>query len=100
MFIGLAHGSVVPPGSRQRLELRSDLAFGATDSHGAVRAVQSQGIAVAIDGAIYNRSELGQTRSDAELVADLYRRHGFEAMLARLNGDFAIALYDPALDTL
>lgn len=100
MFVGLAHGTIVHPGSPQRLDLRPDLAIGATDRHGAVRAVQSHGVAVGIDGAIYNRSEMGQAGSDAEGVADLYRRHGFEATLKRLNGDFSVALYDPDADTL
>ncbi len=100
MFVGLAHGAVVPPGSRQRLELSLDMAIGATDSHGAVRAVQSQGVAVAIDGGIYNRSELGQAGSDAECVADLYRRYGFEETLKKLNGDFSIAVHDPDTETL
>jgi len=100
MFFGLAQGSVVADSSRQHLEIRPDFALGATDCHGVVRAAETDGIAVAIDGAVYNRLELGQAENDAELVADLYRRHGFEATLARLNGDFAIALFDPAADAL
>src|SRR5438477_11229478 len=60
----------------------------------------SAGVAVVVDGAIYNRNELGRFPSDAHLIADLYRRDGFERLLARLNGDFAIALYDGAAGTL
>lgn len=55
-------------------------------------------VAVAIDGYILNRSSLCFGRdgisNDTTLVADLYREHGFSAMLSRLHGDFAIALYD------
>jgi asparagine synthase (glutamine-hydrolysing) len=57
-------------------------------------------ISVALDGAIYNRHELGACASDAELVAQLYREHGFADLLPRLNGDFAIALYDSESRTL
>jgi asparagine synthase (glutamine-hydrolysing) len=57
-------------------------------------------LTVALDGAIYNRGELGQFASDAQLVAELYRKWGFQALLQQLNGDFAIALHDHANDTL
>ena len=58
------------------------------------------GVSVVLDGAIYNRGELGKFASDAQLIADLYRKHGFEALLAHLNGDFAIAVHDENTDTL
>ena len=32
---------------------------------------------------------------DLALLAALYRRHGFEGMLERLIGDFAVAVYEP-----
>jgi len=51
-------------------------------------------IAVVIDGSLYNRSEWEIPGNDAALVVALYRQHGFSGMLQRLNGDFAIALYD------
>jgi asparagine synthase (glutamine-hydrolysing) len=57
-------------------------------------------VAVVVDGAIYNRAELGKFVADAHLIADLYRRYRFEGMLTRLNGDFAIALYDRTENTL
>jgi asparagine synthase (glutamine-hydrolysing) len=60
-------------------------------------------IIIALDGAIFNRRELRgelesagyrfRTASDAELLVQAYERWG-EAMLNRLNGDFAFALYD------
>jgi asparagine synthase (glutamine-hydrolysing) len=61
---------------------------------------EAEGLSVTLDGAIYNRNELGQFTSDAQLVAELYRKHGFEALLQRLNGDFAIALHDRTHNTL
>jgi asparagine synthase (glutamine-hydrolysing) len=53
-----------------------------------------------LDGHIYNGPELGGTGNDAELLLDLYTKHGFAEALAKLNGDFAAALFDPADDTL
>jgi asparagine synthase (glutamine-hydrolysing) len=60
----------------------------------------TQGVAVVLDGRIYNRDEVAGHGNDAALVAELYVSHGFAGALARLNGDFAIALYDAARDTL
>jgi asparagine synthase (glutamine-hydrolysing) len=57
-------------------------------------------VLVALDGHIYNRAELPAAEDDAALVADLHARHGFAGALQRLNGDFAVALYEPAADVL
>lgn len=57
-------------------------------------------VLVVIDGAIYNRQDLGAATSDAALLAQLYRRHGFPGALERINGDFASALYDTRAGTL
>jgi asparagine synthase (glutamine-hydrolysing) len=46
-----------------------------------------------IDGHFYNGAELGDG-DEASLLITLYRRHGFADSLARINGDFAVALYD------
>jgi asparagine synthase (glutamine-hydrolysing) len=46
-----------------------------------------------VDGYFYNKTELGGGNDVARLIA-LYRRHGFAEALARINGDFAVALYD------
>ena len=60
----------------------------------------SNGVVTVLDGFLYNRSELGEEQTDAGLFSYLYRRFGFEATLWRVNGDFAVALYDPRIDTL
>jgi asparagine synthase (glutamine-hydrolysing) len=52
------------------------------------------------DGQIYNRGELGAAENDAALVVVLYEKHGFFEALRRINGDFALALYDEATNTL
>jgi asparagine synthase (glutamine-hydrolysing) len=59
-----------------------------------------EGLLVAFDGSLYNREEFGNHLSDAESIAILYRRYGFAEMLRKVNGDFAIALYDISEGTL
>ncbi len=49
---------------------------------------------VVVDGCIYNREELGSGRTDSELLANLYLEYGFGEALNRINGDFAVSLYD------
>lgn len=53
-------------------------------------------LVVAFDGLIYNRDEIDAPAgaSDAAALAALYRRHGFQNALNRLNADFACALLD------
>lgn len=62
--------------------------------------VNAGGVLVALDGYIFNREELGEEKTDAALLASLYARYGFTQALGKINGDFAAALYDPAIDTL
>lgn len=64
---------------------------------GGVREIQN--VCLSLDGEIFNFDELADSfrpgpETDADLIAALYGRHGFEGMLSRLNGDFAIALFD------
>ena len=59
-----------------------------------------EGVLAVLDGAIYNREELGTARNDAGLLADLYQRYGFAAALQKINGDFSAALFDSAAHTL
>ena len=55
-------------------------------------------VTVVFDGQLYNREEFrqptGPAMGDAALIATAYWEAGFEALLQRTNGDFAIALYD------
>src|SRR5262245_6421981 len=57
-------------------------------------------LTVVVDGAIFNRGELGVFPTDAHLVAELFRKHGFERMLTLMNGDFSLAVYDGVSSTL
>src|SRR5262245_4814805 len=56
----------------------------------------SSTVAVAIDGYIYNLSDFRDLggEGDAALIASLYLREGLPAALQKLNGDFALVLYD------
>jgi asparagine synthase (glutamine-hydrolysing) len=57
-------------------------------------------LAIVIDGGIYNRHEFDASQNDAELFARLYLKYGMESALRRINGDFAIALFDGRTDEL
>ncbi len=57
-------------------------------------------VVAVVDGHIYNRQELGAAENDAALVVALYEKCGFSDALRRINGDFAVALYDEGTDTL
>jgi asparagine synthase (glutamine-hydrolysing) len=63
------------------------------------------GLRVALDGRILNAAELRAALSeagigDAALIGALVRRYGMSGALARLSGDFAVAVLDPADGTL
>jgi len=53
-----------------------------------------------MDGHIYNSEEQRPGANSSELLASLYDKHGMEAALQRINGDFAVALYDTRTDVL
>jgi asparagine synthase (glutamine-hydrolysing) len=61
---------------------------------------RGQGLVVAVDGLFYNRHELPAAHTDAEAIGALYRHHGFEGALQRINGDFAAILGDAETRTL
>jgi asparagine synthase (glutamine-hydrolysing) len=87
-------GGIGPPDAGSRAVL-------AATGQGATKSMAKlDGIEVVLDGGIYNRGELGAGDTDARLLAELYRRHGFEGALSRINGEFAIALYDHSTGTL
>ena len=54
---------------------------------------QNSEVAVVLDGTIYNTRHFGDG-TDAEIILKLYEIYGFPDALTRLNGDFAIALFD------
>ncbi len=68
-----------------------------------------EGLLVAMDGMVFDRPDVAQalgadappvSAPDAALIAALFRRHGFAGALARINGDFAVALWNEAERTL
>jgi asparagine synthase (glutamine-hydrolysing) len=74
-------------------------ALGWTGAHHA-NIVRTASVIATLDGRFYNREELPEAASDAARLAELYLRHGIEAALARINGDFVFALFDAARGTL
>jgi asparagine synthase (glutamine-hydrolysing) len=92
------------PGSAQRTVVNGPAVCGWTGRAGG-GVYEGAGVCVAIDGDVFNFDELAesfdpQPRSDTELVALLYARHSFSETLSRLNGDYAIVLFDPATGRL
>jgi len=83
-----------------RIGAGSRAVFAATGKTAGKSVAKLNGIEVVLDGAVYNREEFSAADSDARLVADLYRRYGFEGALSRINGDFAVALHDHDTGTL
>jgi len=58
-------------------------------------------VVVILDGHIFNLPELCDEKTkETYLILSMYRQFGFEKMLARINGDFALAVFDSAQDTL
>ena len=76
-------------------ENRDPAAFG---FHGeeATSFFNSPEVVVAVDGCIYNLADLQEVgaEGDAGVIAGLYLRYGLTDALRKLNGDFALALYD------
>ncbi len=80
-------------GWRNTCEKTGPVAFGWAGRYAAKVAVDGPHLAV-VDGNFYNGAELGDPGNEAERLIVLYRRHGFAGALARINGDFAVALFD------
>lgn len=70
-----------------------DAALGASTGGSAASV---EGVLVAVDGVLVNAASLpgGGSAAPATQVAALYRQHGMVGALQRLDGDFAIVLYD------
>jgi len=81
------------PGGATAIEDREATALGAWGRDAAKLAATPR-TTVVLDGAVYNRGELGGSGDDAALIAGLHEEIGFERALDRLNGDFSIALHD------
>ncbi len=63
---------------------------------GVPGVARSDGVLAALDGRFFNREELPPAESDAARLIALYQQHGLDKALARINGDFAFVLHDPA----
>lgn len=61
---------------------------------GAPALASRDDVLAVVDGRFYNADELGVEGGPAEQLIALYRRHGIADALARINGDFAVALFD------
>jgi len=56
---------------------------------------------IVMDGFIYNWEELGGNSAvDITIIKTLFNKYGFEETLQKINGDFAILLYDKNNNTL
>lgn len=78
-----------------RQENRCSVALGL---HGAEATgfFRSPEVVVTVDGCIYNLADLQDAgaEGDAGIIASLYLRYGMTETVRKLNGDFALALYD------
>jgi asparagine synthase (glutamine-hydrolysing) len=66
----------------------------------APQASETRPVLAVVDGSFFNRAELEAQGDAASQLIALYRRHGFAGALQRINGDFAVALYDHETGTL
>jgi asparagine synthase (glutamine-hydrolysing) len=76
-------------------ETRPPVAFGFWGKE-STSFFSSPAVTVVMDGCIYNLADFNDTavEGDAALIAGLYLRYGLAAALRKINGDFALALYD------
>jgi len=101
-------GEYLCPQGRCAIGFRRLAVIDPADSHQPMTSADGA-VTVAFNGEIYNyrelRSELRsggasfRTAGDTEILLHMYRRHG-RAMLPRLEGMFAIAVYDRPAGTL
>jgi asparagine synthase (glutamine-hydrolysing) len=94
------------PGWSRRTERAGRASFEWVGARPPVSAA-SGGVISVVDGLFYNRDELDAAwgaasalGNDAARIAGGFAAEGFERALARINGDFTIALYDEREDTL
>ncbi len=53
-----------------------------------------------LDGVIYNRAEFSKKPTDAQILCELHEQYGFERAIQKINGDFAVALFDKKTSVL
>lgn len=82
-------------------ETRAPIAFGFW-GEASTSFFSSSAVVVVMDGCIYNLAEFkdGAEEGDASIIANLYLRYGLAETLRKMNGDFALALYDFRNETL
>lgn len=86
--------AMTPPGTAGRVRAGAGHAFAWCGADDASFASLGRRTAV-FDGFVYNRAELGAAgESAAAALLRLTEAHGFETALARINGDFAAAVFD------
>ncbi|HLN07710.1 MAG TPA: asparagine synthase-related protein [Xanthobacteraceae bacterium] len=86
--------------SWRRVQLDAGPVALATTSWVAPLSARRGEIIAVIDGRFFNPDELPPGADDAERLIALYDRLGFDGALTRINGDFAVALWDGRRGTL
>lgn len=83
-------------GSEARTQVGERSAMASTrDACGGQSIATSGNICAVVDGAVFNSGEFGSTgKGVAPLFIEQYEQHGFVEALQRINGDFAVALFD------
>jgi asparagine synthase (glutamine-hydrolysing) len=87
-----------PGWQRTQLE-RAVVALGAVGWRTPVTARRGDCLAT-VDGTFFNRDELPPGDNDAERFVTLCEQAGIDAALSRINGDFAIAMWDARAELL
>lgn len=66
---------------------------------GAPKLIEQDGVTVIMDGIIYNLYSNSEQFFTESQIIQLYCKFGFKETLRKLNGDFAIALFDSRTNT-
>jgi len=86
------------PVEKQKFAASGDASFGwsGTGTGTGWGPLEIDKTLIAMDGYIYNSNDLDETgdKADTALFYALFRKYGFEDAVKKINGDFAIALYD------
>jgi asparagine synthase (glutamine-hydrolysing) len=84
------------PAEKRQTMASKYASFGWSGVETGCRPLNADGVIIAMDGYIYNSREFDEygTEPDVVLFYELYKKYGFRNAVERINGDFAIALYD------